>query len=138
MSLTLSVNILAVIVAAVISFILGWLWYGPLFGRQWMNSLGTRRESDNSKKKGMAGKMVTSLIASFVSFYIVAIFIKASGATTLLSGAFVGVLMWLGFFVVKSVDGVLWENKKMAFFYINIAYDLVRFIIIAAILAVWL
>lgn len=31
---------LAVVLAAVVSMIVGWLWYGPLFGKQWMALMG--------------------------------------------------------------------------------------------------
>jgi len=132
MTLSFGVNILAVIVGTVISFILGWLWYGPFFGKQWM------RAANMSKGSMDEASIVTSLIMTFITFYIAAVFMKASGAATLLSGAFVGVLIWLGFFLVKSVDGVLWEKKKMAFLYIGTAYDLVRFMIVGAILAAWM
>lgn len=30
------VNFPAVIAAVVVSFLFGWLWYGPLFGKKWM------------------------------------------------------------------------------------------------------
>ncbi|MEK6917592.1 MAG: DUF1761 domain-containing protein [Nanoarchaeota archaeon] len=138
MSLTFNANILAVLVVTVISFILGWLWYGPFFGKQWTRAVGiTRREMEDSKK-GMGSKMLTAFVLTLVTSYITAIFIKASGASTILSGAFVGVLVWLGFYLTTSVNGILWENKKVTFFYINTAHDLVRFIIVAAILAIWI
>ena len=38
--ITANVNWIAVIVGAVIAYGLGWLWYGPLFGKAWMSGLG--------------------------------------------------------------------------------------------------
>ena len=139
MTIALSSSILAILVVTVINFIIGWLWYGPLFGRQWTSAVGiSRRELDYDKKKGMAGKMMGAFVLSLVTSYVTAIFIKASGASTVLSGAFVGVLIWLGFFMTTSLGAVIWEHKKKSLFYINACYDLVRFIIIGAILAIWL
>ena len=39
--ITANVNWLAVIVGAVVAFLLGWLWYSPkLFGTQWAKDVG--------------------------------------------------------------------------------------------------
>ena len=40
--ITANLNWLAVIVGAVIAYGLGWLWYGPLFGKAWMGGLGIK------------------------------------------------------------------------------------------------
>lgn len=34
------VNYLAILVAAVLSMVLGFLWYGPLFGKEWTKLMG--------------------------------------------------------------------------------------------------
>ncbi|MGC9355126.1 MAG: DUF1761 domain-containing protein, partial [Mariniphaga sp.] len=39
-----SINYLAVIVAALSSFMVGWIWYGPLFGKSWMKLHGFTEE----------------------------------------------------------------------------------------------
>jgi len=36
----LKINYLAVLVAVVLQFVLGFLWYGPLFGEPWMEMVG--------------------------------------------------------------------------------------------------
>lgn len=40
----LSINFFVVIVAALSTFLVGWLWYGPLFGKAWMNAVGVTEE----------------------------------------------------------------------------------------------
>ena len=37
-------NWLAILVATVAAFVLGGLWYGPLFGKAWMAALGKTEE----------------------------------------------------------------------------------------------
>ncbi|MDO8488446.1 MAG: DUF1761 family protein [bacterium] len=34
------VNYLAILAAAVLSMVLGFLWFGPLFGQTWMKLMG--------------------------------------------------------------------------------------------------
>ena len=38
------INYLAVIVAAIVGFSIGSLWYGPLFGKTWNREVGFREE----------------------------------------------------------------------------------------------
>ena len=51
----MSVNYLAVVVAAVVSIIIGSLWYSPLlFGNVWMRlQRFTKKDMDKAKQKGM-------------------------------------------------------------------------------------
>lgn len=48
-----SVNYLAVIVAGLIPMILGALWYGPLFGKAWLSSLGKTEEEMRPANMGV-------------------------------------------------------------------------------------
>jgi len=34
-----------ILIATIASFIFGFLWYGPLFGKQWMNLMGFTKKS---------------------------------------------------------------------------------------------
>ncbi|WFL75989.1 DUF1761 domain-containing protein [Altererythrobacter arenosus] len=64
----MEVNWIGIIAAAVSAFVLGGLWYGPLFGKKWMAYVGLTEE--DAKKANMAmifgGAFVLSLLAAFV------------------------------------------------------------------------
>ena len=52
--MTVPINYLAVLVAAVVSIILGMLWYGPWLGKQWIALMGMSPASlAEAKKKGL-------------------------------------------------------------------------------------
>ena len=52
-----SINYLAVLVAAIASIVLGFVWYGPLFGKTWTQLMGfDKKKMDDMKKKGMGAK----------------------------------------------------------------------------------
>ena len=55
------INCWAVLVAAVASFILGWMWYGPLFGKAWGAMSGI-----NMGQKPPTGMMVKSMLLNFI------------------------------------------------------------------------
>ena len=44
---------IAVIVATIVSFVVGGIWYGPAFGKAWMAALGkTEADMDAMRKRG--------------------------------------------------------------------------------------
>ena len=132
------VNYLAVIVSAILGgIVLGTLWYGPIFGKQWMKMIGlTEKDKEKAKQKGMRKYYLISLIASLISVYVLAVLIKSLGATTILSGMCVGFLVWI-FIATVMINSILWEGKSINLYILNVSYQLVAYLIMGAILAVW-
>ena len=64
----MEVNWIAVIAAAASAFVLGGIWYGPLFGKKWLAYNGMTEEDVQSGHPAMiyGGAFVLSLIAAFV------------------------------------------------------------------------
>jgi hypothetical protein len=136
------INYIAVIVAIVANFILGFIWYTPLFGKAWAREL----KMDTSVKPTggqMAKGLITTLIGNFLLVYVFAHNIEAwtfvpnmnemSAAGTILNSA---IFTWLGFFVPVDLNTVMWEGKSWKFFFINTVYHLLTLLIAATILTV--
>src|SRR5439155_1112369 len=68
---TANVNILAVIVAAVATFVLGAVWYSPvLFAKQWMQAHGyTPEQLEAMKRRGVARAYAVSALCYLVMAY---------------------------------------------------------------------
>ena len=70
------INYLAVLVAAVSNMIIGFLWYGPVFGKQWIALMGMPPEKvAEAKAKGMKGmwkSYALAFVGSFVMAYVLA------------------------------------------------------------------
>ena len=124
---------MAVIAAALSSFGLGGLWYGPLFGTPWMKAAGV---SDVQLRAGnvpliFGGSFILALIAA-ASF---AVFLgpEVNATTGALYGATAGVC-W-----VASSFGInyLFERKSMRLFCINGGYHAIQFTLIGLILGAW-
>ncbi|NNE70490.1 MAG: DUF1761 domain-containing protein [Rhodothermales bacterium] len=60
--LTTGVSWIAVIGGFVASFLLGWVWYGPLFGKQWAEGVGVELGSSDDMPMGA---MVFQALATF-------------------------------------------------------------------------
>ena len=132
---------LAVVIAAVAAQVLGFLWYGPLFGKKWMSLMKfTDKDMEKAKEKGMAKTYLMSFVASLVTAAVlsqlVGPFLTVFGAYTgfsALTGAAGGALVWLGFVATKSLSSVFWEGKSWKLYFLNTAYDLVNLLLMGAI-----
>src|SRR5207237_9754360 len=96
---TATVNIAAILVAALLTFVLGAFWYSPvLFARQWMQAQGyTPEKVQEMKKKGMTRAYAVSALCYVVTAYVVALLAGYTNSTTLAQGLWLGFLCWLGF-----------------------------------------
>src|SRR2546430_4650744 len=72
---TANVNILAVLVAALATFVLGAVWYSPvLFAKQWMQAHGyTPEQLEAMKRRGVAPAYAVSALCYLVMAYALAL-----------------------------------------------------------------
>lgn len=135
----IDVNWLAVVVAAVVSMIVGSFWYSPLmFGNAWMKLLGmTKKDIEKAKKKGMGKTYLIAFVLSLIMAYVLAHFVAIVGGTHFFDGVTVGFWVWLGFVATIAAGSILWEGKAVKLFWINSLYWLVVLVLEAGILAVW-
>ena len=136
---TVNVNYWAILVASVVSFVLGWIWHSPMvFGNMWMKLSGMdKKKADAAKKKGMAKPISFQFVATLVTAYVLAYFVSYAQAKTILDGAMVGLWVWVGFVATEMIGMVIWENKPIELFLIKTGHVLVSLIVMGAILAVW-
>jgi hypothetical protein len=129
------INWWAVIVAALVKFVLGWAWYSPpVMGKQWQALVG---QTDAEVRAGLPRAIPIDIIASLVMAFILLHAVHYAGATTLLQGAAVGFLNWLGFIATVQIGQVVYEKKPWRLFVINNVYLVVALIVMGAILALW-
>ena len=135
--ISLPVNYLAALVAALTNCGIGMLWYSPiLFGNQWMK-LSKMDPKKMDMKKEMPKIFVISLTAAFVTAVVLGLFINMTVSTTLMEGLMIGFWAWLGFVATTLVTGVLYEKKSWTLYLINIGYQLVALLAMGAILVLW-
>jgi len=133
-----ALNWWAILVSAVVMHLLGWLWYGKLFMKQWMALSGDKME-DGSKKDGNKA-MLWGFVAVLIMNIVLGMFISAASTTagfTIWCGALLGATIWLGFIACTMINMVLYERKPMQLFWINSLYYLVALVISGLILAAW-
>ena len=129
-------NHLALLVSALVLWLLGAAWYSPvLFAKPWMAMLGIDKNAAN--RKTMIPGMIASFIGDLILSFVLAHVLGWAGASTFGWGAFIGVLVWLGFFVGPALPQGIYENRPFRLFAINAGYWLVGLIVVGGLLAVW-
>jgi hypothetical protein len=132
------VNYLAVFVAAVVVFVLGWLWYSPLlFYKPWMRLRGLDPDAAMAGAKMPGGKLVIELVRCIILAYIIAHFVALLGITSWMGAVHFGFLAWVGFPVILLTGSVLWDNIPWKVAAIHAGDWLVKLLVIPIIVSVW-
>lgn len=138
-----TLNYLAIVVSAVILWVLGAIWYSPaLFAKPWMELLGIKK--GEGKQSGLIMGMVSSFIGDLVLSFILAhiiIWANAFGFATsafgFANGGVLGVLVWIGFIAAPNLPQGIYERRPFKLFAINGGYWLVGLFIVGGLLAAW-
>lgn len=134
------INYLSVIIAAIASMIIGFLWYGPLFGKQWMRLSGmTPQQIEQAKAGGMSSSYLIMFLGSLLMSYVLAhalvfasTYLHAQGIT---AGLTAGFWNWLGFIMPVTLGSVLWDKKPWKLWILNNGYYLVTLLVMGSIIA---
>jgi hypothetical protein len=136
----LGINYVAVLVATVANFFVGYLWYTPLFGKAWAKELGM-----DTNGKPTSGQMARGLSMGLIGNFLLAyVFAHNNAAWSFVPGmnqmpvggsiAMAAVFTWLGFYLPVDMNAVAWEGKSWKLFFINTSYHLVILVVAATIL----
>lgn len=135
------VNYWAVLVCGLLSMGIGAIWYGPLFGKKWMEICGATFEDLEARKKMQkaAGPLyVVQFLLALLQIWFLATYITGWGAPIAVLKAF-GI--WLAFVMPTVAGASMWNNDsskiKWARFLIQSGYQLVNFIVFGLLLGMW-
>lgn len=138
------IHILAIIVAVVANFVLGFLWYTPLFGKIWAKEMGFNRDTEKPQTAVMVRGMLFMLIGNFLMAWVFAHNIAVWNPVTwglppsemspAANAWMAAIFTWLGFFVPSDLNTVAWERKSWKLFFINTGYHLAALLLVAFIL----
>ena len=132
------VNYLAVLVAAVAVFVLGWLWYSPLmFFKPWMRLRGLDTVAAMAGAKMPGGKLVIEFARCFVLAFVIAHLVGAMHVVSLLVAVHLGVFLWVGFPVILLTGSVIWDNVPWKVAAIHAGDWLVKLLVIPIIVSLW-
>lgn len=132
-------NWLAVVVGAVVYFVIGALWFAPqVFGKPWMAAIGwdESRPRPEMNPVSYAGPAIFYLVSAIATGLLAA----ATGTDNLTEGITLGLVVGLGYaLVVTTTDAVFDPNKPKpwTWFAISGAYHVLSLALVGAIIGAW-
>ena len=131
-------NYVAIIVAAVVAFLVGGLWYSPLvFAKQWIAAHGFTAEQLAGMKAGAPKAYGISFVALVVMAAVLSLILNHLGVQDWMGGALWAAHIWLGFAATIGLMANLYGGRKFAVFLIDTGYQLVYLVVMGAILGAW-
>lgn len=136
--MNVEVNYLAVLLSGVAMMALGFLWYGPLFGKPWMKLKGYSAEELKKEQKQM-GKyyglsFLLSLVTAYVLSHVMAMSTNFFHEPALTTGIMSAFWMWLGFVMPVQATNTIFGEKKWKLFGIDTGYQLVSLLVMGIVL----
>jgi len=133
----LGINYLAVLVAALVAFVMCGLWYSPiLFGKAWAKLRGI-----DSTVAARAQMRPPEILAEFVRGLVVAVvlagFVVHLGVVNLAGAIYLGLAVWIGFQATSIMGAVIHEHYPLKLYAIHTCDALVKTLVMAAVLGVW-
>lgn len=121
---------LAILIATAAAFVLGGLWYGPLFGRAWMRALG-KTEADIEPT---LMPFVISFFTAALTCIAVAVLMLALGIDTVPGGALFGFAVGIGFIATAMASDSAFCGWGMRLFLIQAGYRVAYSVLMGAII----
>jgi hypothetical protein len=127
-----TLNLWAVLAAALSAFVIGGLWYSLLFGAAWKRANRFTADPPAAGPKGFAIAFALCLVMAFN----LAMYLNAPG-TTLAWGATAGFLAGFGWVAMSLGVISVFENRPLSYVLVNGGYVTVALTAMGAILGAW-
>ena len=123
----------AILVATVLAFVLGGLWYGPLFGKAWLAAMGKTEDEIEPSPSPFIISFFTALVTAITLAWLVyALSITGWGA-----GALLGLVTGVGFIATAMASDTAFCGWGLRLFIIQSGYRVVYSVVMGALLGGW-
>ena len=129
------INWLAVLAGAAAHMVLGFLWYGPLFGNLWIRGIGKTREEIAGAQSAMP--YTVSIISAVLLAFGLALLLTAPEQVDLVTGLTWGLIAGLLFVAPVLATTAVFESRPLSVTLLAIGYAVVGLAIMGAILGAW-
>ncbi len=132
--LPVTINYLAVLIAALLYMLIGFAWYGPLLGKLWMKEVGLKKET---MKKPKPTFFLIPFAGAVVMSFVLANFISFAHVTTGAEGMIIGGWCGIGFSATALLATFHFEGRTKELFLIDAGYHVASLVLMGALLALW-
>ena len=129
------INYLAVLVAAIAGFFVGWPWY-MTFGKSWARALG--KDPDNPPKPQPKPFIVLAICLLVMAWMLAGIVGHlGEGQVTLRNGVISGLFAWAGFIVTPIAVNYTFQGRPVVLTLIDAGHFLVVMAVMGAIIGLF-
>lgn len=134
-----NINWLAILVATIVAMLIGWLWYGPFFGKQWMKLVKlTKKDTEKAWKKPMMFMIVMAFLqAIIIKHFIIYVIYFYPGISELSAGVLTGFWLFAGVALPLVLSSNMFARRHINLSYIEAGNQFVTLVSVGAILAIW-
>jgi hypothetical protein len=133
----IGMNYLAVLVGAVVTVVIGFVWYLPaVFGNAWMSAIGKTREQVEQDFSPL--KIVWALVLGFIISYALARLIQWTGMNTPAGGAQIGLLAGVGLVFAATATNHVFAGRPARLTWILGLHHTVECVAVGVLLGAWL
>lgn len=123
----------AILTATALAFVLGDLWYGPIFGKAWMAAIGKTEDELQPSPTPFIVSFFTALITAMVLAWLV----QALQVSSWQGGAMLGAGMGVGFIATAMASDSAFCGWGLNLWLIQSGYRVVYSILMGALLGGW-
>lgn len=129
------INIWAVLVAAVVYWLLGAVWF-TIFSNAWLASIGkTMEQLQGAVNAGIAYSI--ALVCNLIIAYVLGWVVIRTGEQTAVRGITIGALLWVGLVGTTIGTAFIFEGRSLEGFVLTAGYPLVGMLVMGAIVGGW-
>lgn len=138
-----SINWLAVLLATLVSFISGFIWFGPkTFYPVWWKALGKSPNSEPGSQQSMSVVFGSIIVALFVQSLVFSIILSWYGAKTgnldAASGAFAGLIVGVGIGAATPLSHRLMGQHGFKVWILEAGNDVLSYVLMGLVLGAML
>jgi hypothetical protein len=121
--------------------LIGAIWYGPVFGKKWLEIAGVNANDLEARKKMQKTAGPLYLIQFLLTLFQVLVLAHLVADTNRAGGLERSLWIWAAFIIPTLAGAVMWTNEsgrlKWARFFIQGGYQLILFVVFGLLLQFW-
>jgi hypothetical protein len=129
-------NWIAILVAAIASFLFEALWYS-IFMKEWLLGIGRTMEWLSSSGMNPSIQYAVAILCAVIVAAVLSICIQVSGEQTVIRGILCAATIWFGFIATNLATEYIFEVRTLQIYAINAGFSLINLVLMGAIVGAW-
>ena len=130
-------NHLAVVVSAVVYFVIGGLWFGAIFSQAWLSAVGKSMEELQRTTMPEGALYTLAFIAALILSYTLNWLLQRGGKQGANEGIKLALGLWIGIVATTAGPIFMFSGASLRLFLLDTGYPLLAMIITGAIISGW-